>query len=252
MDVSLEPGTYVVAVSGGVDSMVLLDVLRRKPHLKLIVAHFDHGIRDDSAEDRKLVQRIARSHGLPFVYGHGSLGAGASEDAARQARYAFLRKVRDASGARAIVTAHHEDDLLETAVLNLLRGTGRRGLTSIQTSPHLHRPLLVMTKPQLIDYARQHNLMWREDSTNQDLQYRRNVVRHELLTKLEPARRKVFLTHIRRLHEINRELDDHLVNYLHMQSEKKSFGPQGFHPIATCRSTRSHGELVTKQRHHKL
>ena len=150
VNVGQEPGKYVVAVSGGVDSVALLHLLleandeRRtmndedspssvlRPPFRFVVAHFDHGIRKDSAEDRKLVQAMAQKiRGLPFVYDEGRLGPRASEATARLARYTFLRRVLQASGARAIVTAHHQDDLLETAIINLLRGTGRKGLTAL-------------------------------------------------------------------------------------------------------------------------
>src|SRR4051794_19867846 len=125
MDVVLpKPGSYVVAVSGGVDSMALLHYLQTRPGIKLTVAHFDHGIRDDSPEDRKLAQEVAKSYKLPFVYHEGRLGGEASEATARAARYDFLNKVRRSSQAQAIITAHHQDDLLETAILNMLRGTG--------------------------------------------------------------------------------------------------------------------------------
>jgi tRNA(Ile)-lysidine synthase TilS/MesJ len=111
------------------------------PDFKFIVAHYDHGVRSDSQLDRQLVQGVARQHGLTFVYDEGKLGPGTSEAVARKARYAFLRKVQQTTGARAIITAHHEDDLLETALLNLLRGTGRRGVTSLRSRHDIHRPL---------------------------------------------------------------------------------------------------------------
>src|ERR1700712_59168 len=101
----LNPGTYILAVSGGVDSMVLLHVLAQQPGLQLVVAHLDHGIRTDSAQDRQLVQKTARRLDVPFVYHEAKLGSDASEAAARQARYQFLRTAQQAAGARAIVTA---------------------------------------------------------------------------------------------------------------------------------------------------
>src|SRR6266542_1461422 len=149
MKVRVSPGKYVVAVSGGVDSMVLLDLLRQKPKLELVVSHFDHGIRPDSEEDRRLVQRIARAYGLPFVYARGNLGPKAGEALAREARYAFLRRVQQEQGAKAIITAHHQDDMLETAIMNLLRGTGRRGLSSLKSREGLLRPLLNWTKKDI-------------------------------------------------------------------------------------------------------
>src|SRR5689334_6585659 len=117
-----KPGHYVVAVSGGVDSMALLHMLNSRPDLKLTVAHFDHGIRDDSAQDLLLVEKVAKSYGRPFVFKAGRLGPDASEAGARTARYRFLRQVLRDCGAKAIITGHHQDDLLETAILNMLRG----------------------------------------------------------------------------------------------------------------------------------
>jgi tRNA(Ile)-lysidine synthase len=95
MDFDLPTGSYVVAVSGGVDSVALLHMLAGRPGLKLTVAHFDHGIRPDSAEDRRHVQALAKELGLPFVYHVGELGPDASEaHSSGEARYAFLHRVR--------------------------------------------------------------------------------------------------------------------------------------------------------------
>lgn len=217
MKLKLEPGKYVIAVSGGVDSMVLLDVLAQTPEVKLTVAHFDHGIRQDSAEDRKLVQARAKQLKLPFVYEEGKLGPGASEAAARQARYGFLHKTRRASGARAVITAHHQDDLIETMVLNLLRGTGRRGLSSLKSTDIVKRPMLDITKRQIRAYALAHKTQWREDSTNADPSYRRNYVRQNLMSKLSIAQRQRLAEIARSAELSNHHLDILLVNYLHSQ-----------------------------------
>jgi tRNA(Ile)-lysidine synthase len=228
MNFEIEPGTYVVAVSGGVDSMALLDLLRHKPGLKLIVAHYDHGIREVSELDRRFVQEAAMRHKLPFVYDKGNLGYGTSEEIARKARYDFLHRIRQASNARSIITAHHEDDLLETALLNLLRGTGRRGLTSLQSTDNILRPLLHVPKAELIAYARQKNLPWREDSTNIDQRYTRNAIRHQLMPGLAQDKREAMLRHIKRLHEINHELERELEHYLHLQTESKTLDRADF------------------------
>jgi tRNA(Ile)-lysidine synthase len=208
MKVPIRPGKYVVAVSGGVDSMVLLDVLRQKPKLQLIVAHFDHGIRPDSAEDRKLVQRIAASYGLPFVYARGNLGARASEALAREARYTFLRKVQKDQDAEAIITAHHQDDMLETAIMNLLRGTGRRGLSSLKSRQDLLRPLLDWTKKGIREYAEEHDLVWSEDGTNDDERYLRNYIRHHILTRFTKQGREALAQHIKQARKVNDEIDE--------------------------------------------
>ena len=227
MKIDLEPGTYVVAVSGGVDSMTLLHMLMQQKSkaqspkskgsgYKFIVAHFDHGIRYDSEQDRKLVQEAAKNYGLRFVYDEGNLG-NVSEAAARKARYEFLHQIRQASQARAIVTAHHQDDLLETAVLNLLRGTGRRGLTSLKSSDVIKRPLIDIPKQELINYAQQNGLIWREDPSNQDLKYIRNYIRHKILPRFSAHQKQMLLGIIKSLHETNEEIDRHLTTHLHIQ-----------------------------------
>jgi tRNA(Ile)-lysidine synthetase-like protein len=248
------PGSYVIAVSGGVDSMALLHALQQKnlafkdKPWKLVVAHFDHGMRDDSAEDRKLVQVFAKNNGLRFVYEEGRLGIGASEARARDARYRFLRKALKNTNSSAIVTAHHQDDVLETAIINLLRGSGRKGLTSLGNRPGIERPLLAIPKRDLIAYAKDQGLRWREDSTNQDTDYLRNYVRHYLLPRFdEPA-----LARLREIidsaKEINREIDSLLLNQLDLKSTAGNLDRYWFTqlPHAVARETmaawlRAHG-----------
>lgn len=212
MKIEVPAGRYVVAVSGGVDSVVLLDLLRLVPGLQLVVAHFDHGIREDSAEDRRHVQDLAQKYGLPFTYDAGQLGPGASEAEARQARYEFLRKAQAASSAEAIITAHHQDDVLETAIINLLRGTGRKGLSSLTSGEGIIRPLLDVPKSEIIDYARRQSLKWREDSTNTNTDYLRNRIRHELLPSWSATDKQRLLALTRRMRQVNRELDEILIS----------------------------------------
>jgi tRNA(Ile)-lysidine synthetase-like protein len=212
------PGSYVVAVSGGVDSVALLHALHDQPGLKLVVAHFDHGIREDSGEDRAFVQELAGRYTLPFVYDQGQLGAGASEAHARAARYGFLHKVQTAGGAGAIITAHHQDDVLETAIINMLRGSGRKGLSSLSSRPGLARPLLSTPKRDLIAYAKDQGLQWREDSTNQNQAYLRNYIRHTILPRFSAKDLDRLLELITSLHKINQELDSLIINQLHLQS----------------------------------
>lgn len=170
---------YVVAVSGGVDSIVLLDMMAAKHDSKdLIIAHFDHGIRPDSTDDATFVRQVAGDYTVPFETKREELGVNASEELARDRRYAFLRTVAKKQGAK-IMTAHHADDVVETIVINLTRGTGWRGL-AVLDSVDIERPLLGMSKSDLIKYAHDHRLEWREDSTNTDTKYLRNSVRQKL------------------------------------------------------------------------
>ena len=228
MIITLTEGRYVVAVSGGVDSVVLLDLLSQRPELHLTVAHFDHGIRPDSAADRTFVQALAKKYDLPFVYGTAQLGAGASEDEARKARYQFLDQVRRASQTSSIVTAHHQDDLLETAVLNLMRGTGRKGLTSLQDRPDIRRPLLAYSKQTIVAYATVQGLAWHEDVTNNDQAYRRNYVRHSILPRLTSEGRQRLIDILTRQRAVNEELDGLLINYLHVQPVSRMLDRKAF------------------------
>ena len=172
----------VVAVSGGVDSVVLLDKFVREAKYDLIVAHVDHGIRPDSGKDAALVKKLAASHNLPFELAALKLGSSASELRAREARYTFLRQVAHKYDAM-IATAHHKNDLYESIAINVVRGTGWRGL-AVLDSPGIIRPLLDMTKREIIDYATKHDLKWHEDSTNSDTKFLRNKLR-PLMNRLD-------------------------------------------------------------------
>jgi tRNA(Ile)-lysidine synthetase-like protein len=205
----LEPGKYILAVSGGVDSVSLLNLLSKQPEIDLVVAHFDHGIRDNSAEDAEFVKSLAGRYNLPFELGHGKLGANASEALARQKRYEFLEKTRDKYGAQAIITAHHQDDVLETALINVLRGTGRKGLSSLKSSNKIVRPLLNLTKQELIDHAKKQKLSWREDPSNKEERYTRNKVR-KLLEKSD-SKTKTSLSKVIKQSLINNEEADRLL-----------------------------------------
>jgi tRNA(Ile)-lysidine synthetase-like protein len=233
MNIRVEPGTWVVAVSGGVDSMVLLDLVhqlrRRYPRrYRFTVAHLDHGIRPDSAKDRKLVQRAAQQYDLPFVYHEAHLGPDASEAQARQVRYEFLDAVRRATGARGVITAHHRDDALETAAHHLMRGTGRRGVTALSHHERRARPLLHVDKQALRDHAHAQNIRWREDSTNQDIRYTRNYIRHRVLANATPGQRAQLGAIIDRVHELNRDIDTMTAGLLHIQPSARQIDRRWF------------------------
>lgn len=208
------PGLYIVAVSGGVDSMVLLDVVRQIPGVKLVVAHVDHGVREDSAKDAKLVEENAMSHNLKFETTNLALGSEASEEEARSKRYEFLRRISKKYNARAILTAHHKDDLIETAIINMIRGTGWRGLSSLRSTNDVVRPFLGMTKADLVAYAKGHNLRYRHDSTNDDPKYLRNYVRLELLAKIPSKSQENLYRYIVRQNELTESIDDEAMMWL--------------------------------------
>lgn len=206
---------YIVAVSGGLDSVVLLDMLAklagRSGGLELVIAHVDHGIRADSAEDADHVRRLAEKYNLPHEMTRLGLGSDASEEAARDARYGWLESIRAKHRADGMITAHHQDDLLETIILNFQRGTGWRGLASLRTVDEKYRPLLEASKASLARYAIDNNLEWREDSTNDDVRYTRNYIRHGVLPKLDGQTRKKLLTLAEKQRQLREKIEAEVV-----------------------------------------
>lgn len=198
---------YIVAVSGGVDSMVLLDMMTQEKNHELIVAHFDHGTRSDSHLDATLVKQAAERYGLAFETLREELGEGVSEELARNRRYTFLRELAKKHDAT-IVTAHHLDDLVETVAINLTRGTGWRGLAALDSD--ILRPLIDTEKATLIAYATQKGIEWREDSTNQSDVYLRNRVRSRNAMS-EDAKRQVRALHAHQK-SIRRAIDEEVKN----------------------------------------
>ena len=218
MKINLEPGTYILAISGGVDSMTLLDLVfnqfSKNTQFNFIVAHFDHGIRPDSIIDRQLVESVSKKYGFKFKFKRLELGINTSEAKAREERYRFLFEQLDKYQASAILTAHHKDDLIETAVFNVLRGTGRKGLTSLGNQTMILRPLLKFSKAQIISYATKNNLNWREDSTNQDLKYSRNLIRQTLIEKFSASNQAKLSSLIYKQNRVNKELDGLIDQFL--------------------------------------
>ena len=271
---------YVLAVSGGVDSVVLLDMVCGQvtkdnniakgngkstgsriqnteqvgvrpgksgmTNDDIVVAHYDHGIRAESGGDAEFVQGLAEKYGVEFVLGDGKLGPNANEERARKKRYEFLRGViasaaehlprtvlgsettkqsrnNNASRTREqldwilnqvqddnarIVTAHHQDDLIETILINLVRGTGWRGLAPLW-SDDIERPLLGTPKAEIISYAIKNNLDWVEDETNYSPQYFRNRIR-DLVARMTPDQRKQLLE----LYESQKKIRTEIENIL--------------------------------------
>ena len=168
----------VLAVSGGIDSVTMLDYLVRNYDEELVVAHFDHGIRQNSHEDADFVEKLAAHYGLPFEKKRVELGANCSEATARTARYEFLNEVAQRYNA-SICVAHHSDDIIESIAINIIRGTGWRCLAPMQNSA-IERPLLNWTKAEIYHYATEHGLHFRQDPTNVEDEYLRNRVRMAL------------------------------------------------------------------------
>jgi tRNA(Ile)-lysidine synthase len=200
------PGsTVIAAVSGGADSLALLHALhtlrsRKTLDIRLVVASLDHGLRGASGmQDVTFVSQFASRCGLPVVTGTADVRALAAErghgieEAARFARYAFLAQAATELGATTIATGHHTDDQAETILMRLLRGTGLDGLAGMGArSPLPYAPALTLVRPMLFAtrnmieaYLAAHGITPRQDATNDDSDYTRNVVRHQVLPVLE-------------------------------------------------------------------
>lgn len=193
---------YIVAVSGGVDSVVLLDMMHKSGE-DVVVAHFDHGIRSDSREDAQFVRELAYMYRYPFEGHREELGEQASEALARERRYRYLRKLAKKHDAK-IMTAHHLDDVVETIAINFTRGTGWRGLAALDAD--IVRPLIDTEKTQLLEYAKTHKLFWREDSTNADTKYLRNRLRPKVHQLSNEQKRELRALHAHQK-VLKREID---------------------------------------------
>lgn len=182
-----------IAVSGGIDSMVLLDVvtaLSPEMGFTATVLHFDHMWRPDSGEDRKFVEKAAERLGLAFRWDGGipeQTPGDSPEERARSARYEFLERMADEERLTALLTGHTADDQAETLLFRFLRGSGLRGLCGIppvrcmRNGALLLRPLLEVRRSEIERFARARGISFREDPSNASLVHERNRIRHRVL-----------------------------------------------------------------------
>ncbi len=186
-----EQKSFLLAVSGGVDSVVMADVFKKAAY-SFAIAHCNFTLRGKESDgDEQFVNDLANRYGVPFHVKHFDTAAYAENHkvsiqmAARDLRYAWLNESREKHKFDHIVIAHHADDAIETFFINLLRGTGIAGLHGI-TSVHesIIRPLLSFTRNDIEAYAKANKLKWREDSSNASDKYERNKIRHHLLPEL--------------------------------------------------------------------
>lgn len=208
---------YLVAVSGGIDSVVLLDMLVRDKKHELAVAHFDHGIRADSADDARFVAGLAAKYNLPFVTKREELGVQAGEELARAHRYRFLRDEAKKHDA-VIVTAHHQDDVIESIAINISRGTGWRGL-AVLGAADIQRPLLNLAKSQIRAYALANCLEWVEDSTNASIKYLRNRLRRRIKMQLSDTGKQEIIAAWRRQVALKAKVSQELQQYIRPDRE---------------------------------
>ena len=192
---------YLIGVSGGRDSVALLHWLTSLGYNKLIVCHLNHQLRGRSSDaDARFVEKLAEKYRLDFELGAANVRALAKkkkmsiETAAREARYSFFAKTTKRHRCGTIFLAHHADDLVETFLLNLIRGAGLTGLAAIRdvstrrvdnVDVTIVRPFLSLWRTEIDDYVREHRLKFREDASNKNLLPMRNRARNRIIPYLE-------------------------------------------------------------------
>lgn len=209
--------TLIIALSGGVDSICLAHLLSQTKKQTVILAHFNHKLRKESQTEEQEVQKFAKELNLPLEIGHWKNPV-KSEEKARIARYAFLRKIQKKYQAQAIVTAHHQDDQIETILFNFIRGTGLKGLTGISAFENeIWRPFLDIPKTKLLEYCQKNKLHFCTDESNFDPKYTRNFLRLEvlpLLKKINPNLNQTLLQNSQNYSQITTFLNQNLEKFI--------------------------------------
>ena len=224
----------LVAVSGGLDSIVLLHLLY-KMEMDCLVAHCNFRLRgEDSDGDEVFVGKLAEEYGFSFcttafdTTEHAKEKAISIEMAARDLRYDWFESVRQANQCQYILTAHHADDVIETVLINLARGTGIHGLTGIKSKKdHLIRPLLPFSREDLQKYAEENALNYREDYTNAQTDFVRNKIRHQIipvLQEINPSIQKTMNENVARFSDVeliyNNEISSKKLTFVDQKDDK--------------------------------
>lgn len=220
----LAPGNRIVAgISGGADSLCLLRMLcdmRKKMGIFVTAVHVHHGIRGREAdEDLAYVRQLCSEWNVPlreFFVCIPELAKKlhlSEEEAGRQERYRIFEEVWNETGSDRIAVAHHMDDLAETVLMNMLRGSGVRGISGIPAKRgHIVRPLLCLRRGEIEAWLKERGIAWRTDSTNQEDAYFRNRVRNRLLPDLSMQYNEKAVEHIAQLAREMRRVDDYFTD----------------------------------------
>ncbi|NLH01436.1 MAG: tRNA lysidine(34) synthetase TilS, partial [Clostridiales bacterium] len=232
-DMLPEGSKVLCAVSGGKDSMYLLENLREMSALygfEIFCAHFNHRIRgEESDRDQKFVEKWGSEHGIPCFIGAADVLTFAEEEkigveeAARILRYEFLERTADEIGADRIATAHTADDNAETILFNLARGSGLKGMCGIPpVRGRIVRPILTVTSEEILQYLEENGIPHVEDSTNSQDGYTRNRIRHRVVPELRSINQG-FDENVIRCTESIRE-DEEFLRSLAQEFVDKNFG----------------------------
>ena len=239
------PGArYLIGVSGGRDSVTLLDALVDLGYKKLIVCHLNHKLREASDADARFVRKLVATYNKTIVgQAHINLELGSAnvttlakkkkmsiEVAAREARYSFFARVAKRRRCHTIFLAHHADDLAETFLINLFRGTGLTGLGAMRevatrridnVGLTIVRPLLSVWRDEIDSYVREHRLRFREDASNKNLAPLRNRIRHRVIPYLEKTFRRNIRQNIWRTATIAAEEENWIDNQMRVSPHRE-------------------------------
>ena len=225
-------GAVLLAVSGGIDSMVMAGLFLESRHKHdITLAHCNFHLRgDESDSDEAFVRDWAREMGVPFLKvdfdteEYAAANGVSIEMAARDLRYSWFASLCEEHGFKAVAVAHNANDNAETLILNLLRGTGLKGICGMRevsvlpgSSARLIRPLLGFTRDEIKAYALSKGLSWRDDSTNADSTFKRNLIRNEvfpLFAKINPSFLDTLNSDIRRFSQVQEIADDFFLKYV--------------------------------------
>lgn len=227
----------ILGFSGGADSTFLLHFLKKTPTKELIVAHLNHSLRGKESDlDEKFALSqsgknltiITKKVDIKKLAKKEKIGL---EEAGRKVRYEFFNELAQEYKAKYILTAHHADDNLETILLNFTRGASLKGLCGMEEVQEttekiiLYRPLLDLSKTEILAYLKTQKIRYREDKTNKDAAYRRNYIRHKVipaLIEINPSLPKTAAKNSKNIREISDFLEEKAVNWLKTHLKKES------------------------------
>jgi len=223
--------TIILGLSGGPDSIFLLQEclkFSKKSPIKIVVAHINHKLRGkESDKEEQLVKKIAQKFDLEFeLHTLDKIPKGNLEEQCRIKRYTFFEKIRKKYKAKWILTAHHHNDNIETIILNLVRGSfidGLSGMDLCDKSRHLLRPLLFITKNQILSDLKKHKIRFCTDASNQDLIFSRNRIRHNVIPELKTINEgleQIFYNNIINFKELQNYIDKKTNSWLKTNYKK--------------------------------
>ena len=205
--------TVVLATSGGPDSMCLLNLIKQNTNLKIICAHVNHKLREESEEEAIMVKDYCTSNNITYEYFEITNYKGNIENYAREKRYEFFEKILKKYNSKYLLTAHHGDDLIETILMKIIRGNldnlvGFKKITK-RENYYIYRPLITKTKEDILNYCKNNNIKYSIDKTNFEDTYTRNRIRKYILPELKKENKNIHQNFIKLSNKIE-EYEDYI------------------------------------------